>query len=149
MYDLEYPHITEPTPTGQLVQIVDFLWKTIENLNYVLGLLTEGNGTSTSVATAITQASSLPFAKVDTSSTSLAFTAQVPGITELRDGVCAVLVNGVATSVSGFTININGLGAKPVYLNTGTQATTEFNSAYTALFVYNSSRVSGGCWDMF
>jgi hypothetical protein len=27
--------------------------------------------------------------------------------------------------------------------------TTTFNIAYTMLFIYNSSRISGGCWDMY
>jgi hypothetical protein len=59
------------------------------------------------------------------------------------------LTNGVITSASGFTLNINGLGAKPVYgsLAAATRSTTVFGAAYTMLFVYNSTRVDGGCWD--
>lgn len=93
---------------------------------------------------------SIPFAQVDSTSTNTAFTATVPGITELRDGVCMWLRNGKVTSASGFTININGLGAKPCYssLAAATRSTTIFNVNYTLLFVYNSTRVSGGCWDI-
>ena len=58
---------------------------------------------------------SIPYAQVDATSTSTVFTATVPGITELRDGVVCYLMNGVVTSATNFTININGLGAKPVY----------------------------------
>ena len=94
---------------------------------------------------------SIPFGQVDSTSTSTVFTATVDGIDELRDGVCCYLRNGVVTSASGFTININGLGAKPVYntMASATALTTHFNINYTMLFIYNSTRVSGGCWDMY
>lgn len=90
----------------------------------------------------------IPFAQVDSTSTATSYTATVPEITELEDGVCVMLKNGVITSKSGFTININGLGAKPVYNNLAeeTRDTTIFNVAYTMLFVYDSTRVAGGCW---
>lgn len=91
---------------------------------------------------------SIPYGQCDGTSTSTAFTATVPGITELRDGVCMWLKNGVVTSAAGFTININGLGAKPSYNNmaSATADTTIFNVNYTMLFVYDSTRVAGGCW---
>lgn len=90
----------------------------------------------------------IPFGQVDSTSTSTAFTATVPGITELKDGVIMLLKNGVVTSASGFTIDINGLGAKPVYSNmaAATRETTLFNINYTLLFIYDEDRVSGGCW---
>lgn len=93
---------------------------------------------------------SIPMGEVDSTSTSTVFTATVDGITELRDGVCMWLTNGVVTSASGFTINVNNLGAKPVYSNlaAASRSTTIFNVAYTMLFVYNESRISGGCWDI-
>lgn len=94
---------------------------------------------------------SIPFGEVDSTSTATAFTATVDGITELRDGVCVYLTNGVITSASGWTLNINNLGAKPVYQSMAAsgRVTTTFNVAYTVLFVYNSSRVDGGCWDYY
>lgn len=90
----------------------------------------------------------IPYGVCDNTSTSTAFTATVPGITELRNGVCMLLKNGVVTSAAGFTININGLGAKPSYSNmaAATADTTLFNINYTMLFVYDETRVSGGCW---
>lgn len=92
---------------------------------------------------------SIPMGEVDSTSTSTVFTATVDGITELRDGVCMWLTNGVITSASGFTININNLGAKPVYSSMAVtnRITTVFKLEYTMLFVYNETRVSGGCWD--
>lgn len=98
----------------------------------------------------------IPFGTVASTSTATVFTATVPGVTELKDGVCVLLRNSVITSASGFTINVNGLGAKPCYSNmaTGnpttptdpTRETTIFNINYTMLFIYSESLVSGGCW---
>ena len=91
---------------------------------------------------------SIPFGQVDSTSTNTVFTATVPGVTELRDGVCMWLKNGTVTSASGFTINVNNLGAKPVYSNMSAASAegTLFNVNYTFMFVYDSSRVAGGCW---
>lgn len=93
----------------------------------------------------------IPFGTVDSTSTSTVMTATVPGVTSLSDGVCCYIMNGVVTSASGFTLNVNGTGALPVYgtLAAATRSTTIFNINYTMLFVYNSGRVSGGCWDVF
>lgn len=93
--------------------------------------------------------SSIPMGKVDSTSTSTDFTATVDGITELRNGVCMWLTNGTVSSESGFTININNLGAKPVYnsMAVSNRITTVFKFEYTMLFVYNETRASGGCWD--
>lgn len=88
------------------------------------------------------------YAHVDSTSTSTVFTATVSGITELYDGLTILLKNGVVTSASGFTININGLGAKPVYNSMAAEGreTTIFNVNYTLLLIYDSTRVDGGCW---
>ncbi len=111
------------------------------------------NGTTKKVQYSIVKAlsdktSSIPFSKVDSTSTATVFTATVAGITELRDGVCCMLMNGVVTSTTNFTLNVNGLGAKPVYSNlaAATRDTTIFNINYTMLFIYDEDRVSGGCW---
>lgn len=92
----------------------------------------------------------IPMGAVDSTSTATVFTATVPGITELKTGVCMMLSNHVVTSASGFTIEINGLGAKPCYSNmtNATRDTTIFNVAYTMLFVYDESldSGSGGWW---
>lgn len=97
------------------------------------------------------KASGIPFGYVDSTSTSTVFTATVDGITELRDGVCCYLMNGVVTSAADCTLNINNLGAKPLYssLAAASRSTTVFNINYTMLFVYNSRRVDGGCWDVY
>ena len=88
------------------------------------------------------------YGAVDSTSTSTAFTATISGLDSYYDGATVLLKNGKVTSGAGFTININGLGAKPVYSNMGaaSQESTVFNVNYTMLFVYDSTRVTGGCW---
>lgn len=97
------------------------------------------------------QSEGIPYGVVDDTSTATAFTATVPGITELKDGTIMLLKNGVVTSASGFTIDINGLGAKPAYSNmaAATAETTMFNVNYTMLFIYDSTRITGGCWILY
>lgn len=109
------------------------------------------HGETGSAIVAADKAVSIPFGKLDSTSTSTVMTAQVDGISELRNGVCMFLMNGVVTSAANFTININGLGAKPVYgtMAAATRATTLFNVNYTGFFVFNETRVEGGCWDFY
>lgn len=98
------------------------------------------------------RAGAIPYGEVDSTSTSTAFTATVPGINELVDGTIMMLHNGVVTSASGFKININGLGAKKCYnnLTNATQDTTIFNVAYTMVFIYSESLDSGkGGWWLY
>lgn len=91
-------------------------------------------------------AAAIPFAHADDSSTAYAFTATVPGITELRDGVCFFLFNDVVASASGCTLNVNGLGAKPIYLANGTRVTTQLAKSYVWPIFYDSSRGTAGGW---
>ncbi len=93
-------------------------------------------------------ANGIHYAQVDATSTATVFTATIDGITEYYDGLTVILKNGIITSESGFTININNLGAKPCYssMETASRETTIFNINYTMMFVYDSSRVNGGCW---
>ena len=108
--------------------------------------LSAGNGIS--IANKVIKTTGIPFGTVDDTSTSTAFTVTVPGVYKLEDGVCCLVKNGVVTSASGWTLNVNGLGAKPVYSNmaAATRETTLFNVNYTILFVYDSTRIEGGCW---
>lgn len=100
------------------------------------------------------------YGAVDSTSTSTVFTATVEGLESLVDGTTIMLRNGVVTSAANFTINVNSLGAKPVYnsLATGnditptapTRDSTIFNINYTMMFTYVASDVvDGGCWLCF
>ena len=103
-----------------------------------------------------TKTAGILYGQVDSTSTSTVFTAQIAGVTSYYDGLAIMLKNGVVTSADGFTLNVNGLGAKPSYSNmaTGnsvtptnpTRDTTIFNINYAMLFVYSESIVSGGGW---
>ena len=91
---------------------------------------------------------SIPYGIVTSDSTTV-FTATVDGVTQLANGVCCMIRNNnKQTSASGWTLNVNSLGAKPVYnsMADATRDTTIFNKAYTMLFVYDEDRVDGGCW---
>ena len=109
-------------------------------------VLTAGEGIAITNDTVKT--TGIPFGIVDSTSTSTAFTVTVPGIYKLEDGVCCLVKNGVITSASGFTLNVNNLGAKPCYSNmaAATRETTIFNANYTMLFVYDSTRIEDGAW---
>lgn len=93
---------------------------------------------------------SIPYGTIDGTSTATEMTATVSGITALRDGITCVIVNNVVTSASGVTLNVNNLGAKPIYCfyDDTTQATTFFTVGKTCMFVYDSTKVSGGCWNL-
>lgn len=98
------------------------------------------------------KAVAIPFGQVDAESTATEITATVDNFPEtLTDGVCAFIRNNVVASASGWTLNINGTGAKPVYASNAdaTRTSTIFTAAVTYLFIYNSTRVEGGCWDMY
>ena len=98
------------------------------------------------------KAVAIPFGQVDAGSTATDIKATVDNFPEtLTDGVCAYIRNNVVASASGWTLNVNGTGAKPVYntISDATRTSTVFSAAVTYLFIYNSSRVTGGCWDMY
>lgn len=98
------------------------------------------------------KAVAIPFGRVDSDSTATDIKATVDNFpTTLTDGVCAYIRNDVIASASGWTLNINGTGAKPVYqtMADASRATTIFSAAVTYLFIYNSTRVEGGCWDIY
>lgn len=119
------------------------------SLSEALGITPGGEGSAASGSGVSTMTEGIPFGECDNTSTSTAFTASVPGITELRNGTIMLLKNGVVTSAAGFTININGLGAKKAFSNmaAATQESTTFNVNYTILFIYSESMDSGnGAW---
>lgn len=93
----------------------------------------------------------IPYGEVDSTSVKTAFTATVAGIYELKKGVVCYIRNDVVTGTTNCTLNINGLGAKPIYASNAdtTRMTSAFSAASTWLLVYNETRVTGGCWDAY
>ena len=149
---------------ASLDEVREFLQELQYELRYRFSTLSKDNFSEQSLAemhvggadvaenaTTAELAAGIPMGEVDETSTATKFTATVPGIRELKHGVSVMLTNGVVTSASGWTLNVNGLGPKPVYssMAAATRATTIFNAAYTMLFTYNERRVEGGCWDIY
>lgn len=130
------PAVDLPKAAGGTARFVDE-----EGLLYAASPETAGNAV---------KSNGILYGAVDSASTATVFTATIDGLTELYDGVTIMLHNGVVTSASGFTVNINGLGAKKCYSNmtNATQDTTIFNVAYTMLFVYSEALDdgNGGWW---
>ena len=93
-----------------------------------------------------TRTNGLPYGVVDSTSTRTVLTVQIPNITELYDGLCVLVKNNVAASNTNCTLNVNGLGAKPIHYSTAlnTAITTQWPATATALFYYDSTRNSGG-----
>lgn len=134
-----YPELSDLPSINEVTLLGDIDFDEF-GVNYAISPEVGGNS---SVANAIL------YGKVDATSTNKVFTASVEGLDRLVDGTCVMLHNGVVTSASGFTVNINGLGAKKCYNNmtNATQDTTIFNVNYTMLFVYSSDLDSGnGGW---
>lgn len=135
-------NITVPTKTSEL--------------NNDSGFLTEhqsldGYATETFVSDEVGEAfSNLYYGECNATSTSTEFTATIPGITKYKKGLAIMLRNGVVTSASGYTINVNGLGALPVRksLTDETRDTTLFTAASTYLFIYEEV-FEGGDWLMY
>lgn len=131
-------------PTSKAVyEALEAVYGDLSDLSEAINAKADGNSTGAALLTA-----AIPYGECDSTSTATHFTATVPGISELKSGVCMLLRNGVVTSASGFTININGLGGKPSInnLTNNTLDTTIFNVAYTMLFIYDEDRIEGGCW---
>ena len=141
-------------PVSDQVQIIQIKVDEIENKTDSIQELVAGEGIA--ILDNAIKSTGIPYGEVDATSTSTAFTVTVPGIYKLEDGVCCLVKNGIVTSASGFTLNVNGLGAKPSYNNmaTGnditptapTRDTTIFNINYTMLFMYSETLVEGGAW---
>ena len=166
----DVPAVELPKPGGGVATFTDVSDSTADVADVANGEVFYNAGGTRSIGTGkyasapiangnANRTNAILYGEVDSTSTSTVFTATVSGLTEYADGTAVLLKNGVVTSASGFTININGLGAKPCYSNmaTGnditptapTRDTTIFNMNYTMLIVYSSTIVSGGGWIMY
>lgn len=122
--------------------------KRVKGINEGIGRIVYAG--SNTVGGPANKALSLPIATVDTTSTSTAFTVQIPEFaneTALRDGMFFLLYNNKVASASGYTLNVNGLGAKPVFLYTKGRSTSQFEKNKVYPFWYDSTLDSGnGGW---
>lgn len=99
---------------------------------------------------AVTHTMPLPYIVTDSTSTRTALTAQVPGVSSYVQGLTVRIKNSVSSgSNTNCTLNINNLGALPIYLNTGnTRVTTHWAQNAVYDFVYDTTYVSTGAWIM-
>lgn len=74
-------------------------------------------------------------------------TATVEGITEYFPGLTIALRMPFATAASS-TLNINSLGAKPIYYNNNTTNAGYYPANSVVFLVYETTTASGGCWKM-
>ncbi len=98
----------------------------------------------------VTYAMPIPYVETDSTSTRTALTAQIPGITSYVQGLTVRIKNKVSSGTNtNCTLNINGLGALPIYLNTGnTRITTHWAQNAVYDLVYDTVLVSTGAWIM-
>lgn len=128
---------TLPYQEGQIIALTD-----------VSGYFYDMNGSRYKVsAEGNINLSGVPYAITQSSSTTTAFTCESDKIDELTEGTCIYVINSQSGATAAFTLNVNSLGAKPVYYTTGSRA-TDFDPNEGAFFIYNTKRQPGGCWDM-
>lgn len=128
---------TLPYQEGQIIALTD-----------VSGYYYDMNGSRYKVsAEDDVNLSGVPYAITQSSSTTTAFTCESDRINELTEGTCIYVINAQPGASDAFSLNVNSLGAKPVYYTTGSRA-KEFDTNEGAFFVYNTQRQPGGCWDM-
>ena len=161
----DVPSITVPKTGGGTADFTDVSDTTADVVDVADGEVFYSSGGVRSIGTgkyaaspvangnAIT-ANGILYAHVDSTSTNKVFTATIPGVTEYYDGLTIMLYNGVVTSASGFTININGLGAYGMYNNmtmgnnvtptSPTRDTTIFNTNYAMLITFSTNIANQG-----
>ena len=79
--------------------------------------------------------------------TTSAYTATITGVT-LTHGTIIALYNAVGANAASATLNVNSLGAKPIYYNSSAIAASRYPNKSVCLFMYNTSIVSTGCWQL-
>ncbi len=76
-----------------------------------------------------------------------ALTVTLTGVT-LTNGTIIAVYNNTANNNANATLNVNGLGAKAIYYKGAKITANVFPKNTTCLFVYNTTLLSGGCWQM-
>ena len=88
----------------------------------------------------ITTANGIHRATMETSSTATAFVLTADDIDSLYDGLIITCKNIKVASASGCTINLNGLGAKSIWLSQANSAcTTHWGLNQTYFFIYDGT----------
>lgn len=71
----------------------------------------------------------------------------VDGLSELTPGTTIYIQNKEVYPSSTCTMNVNNLGALPIYETDNSLVRVGFTNGTAFMFIYNPTRVEGGCWD--
>lgn len=87
----------------------------------------------------------MPFVIPNETSSTATLTATYDGITELYDGL-AIAFKCPFSLAASTTLNLNGLGAKPVYYQANTASAGRIVGNAVQILVYETATRSDGCW---
>lgn len=85
---------------------------------------------------------------VDSTSTNAAYTVTVPNLASLYEGAVVYAYNNKIVNAASATLNVNSLGAKPIYYQNAVIPESRWPLGSLGIFVYNTTIVSTGCWIM-
>lgn len=112
-------------------------------VNAIKALITAHNGDSS----AHNLNKSLNVAQANVAGTTSAYTATATGVT-LTHGTLLLLYNNVGANVASATLDVNGLGAKPLYNQSTAITKSRWPANTTVLVMYNTTLVANGCWQI-
>ena len=137
---------TTPTSTAQAVTSIS---DTGVYLDTTAGKLTATtfNGALTGNADTSTKAKGVYLVIPNETTQTATVTATVSEITEYFDGLTIAYRAPFNTAASS-TLNINNLGAKPIYYKVNTTSKDYYPANAIVLLVYETTTVSTGCWKM-
>ena len=79
--------------------------------------------------------------------TTSAYTVSINGVT-LTDGTIIAVYNAVGANLANATLNVNGLGAKPLYNQNTAISKSRMPAGVTVLLLYNTELLGTGCWQI-
>jgi hypothetical protein len=79
--------------------------------------------------------------------TTSSFTVTIPNVT-LTHGTLIAVYNPVGANVANATLNVNALGAKPLYNQATAITAGRLPVKSTVLLLYNTTLVATGCWQI-
>lgn len=79
--------------------------------------------------------------------TTSAYTASITGITALTQNLM-IVVFPYANNAANATLNVNNLGAKPIYYKGAKVTASKFTKDAATLLIYDTVKVSTGAWHM-
>lgn len=100
------------------------------------------SGTTYNIKDATARAGVMPFGV--TAGGTTAYTVSISGVTLTVGTLITCKFN--ATNAANATLNVNSLGAVPIYYKGAKITASQITANYTVLLVYETSTLSTGCW---